>query len=62
MSRGAASWAARWYDDGKMLNKINTFTDFVACARHLTGEGWTSPERLVARGVLGGRGCWWARR
>ena len=38
-----------WYDDGKMLHKRNTFTDFVACARHLVDEGWTSADRLVAR-------------
>jgi oligopeptidase B len=37
-----------------MLHKINTFTDFVACARHLASEGWTSPPRLVARGASAG--------
>jgi oligopeptidase B len=43
-----------WYDDGKMLNKRNTFTDFVACARHLASTGWTSPDRLVAEGGSAG--------
>ena len=33
--RGGGEMGRRWYDDGKMLNKINTFTDFVAAARHL---------------------------
>ena len=31
-----------WYDDGKMLHKTNTFTDFVACAEHLVAQGWTA--------------------
>ena len=52
--RGGGELGRRWYDDGKMLNKINTFTDFVACARHLATEGWTSPPRLVARGGSAG--------
>jgi oligopeptidase B len=52
--RGGGELGRRWYDNGKMLNKISTFTDFVACARHLTAEGWTSPERLVARGGSAG--------
>jgi len=37
-----------------MLHKMNTFTDFVACARHLAGTGWTSPRRLIARGGSAG--------
>ena len=52
--RGGGELGRRWYDDGKMLHKTNTFTDFVACARHLVGEGWTSPRRLVARGGSAG--------
>ena len=52
--RGGGELGRRWYDDGKMLNKINTFTDFVACARHLASAGWTSPPRLVARGGSAG--------
>ena len=43
-----------WYDDGKMLAKKNTFTDFVACARHLVKAGWTATDRLVARGGSAG--------
>ena len=52
--RGGGEMGRRWYDDGKMLSKINTFTDFVASARHLADEGWTSPRRLVARGGSAG--------
>ena len=52
--RGGGEMGRQWYDDGKMLHKINTFTDFVASARHLVDEGWTSPRRLVARGGSAG--------
>jgi len=52
--RGGGEMGRRWYDDGKMLAKINTFTDFVACARHLADRGWTSPGRLIARGGSAG--------
>jgi oligopeptidase B len=52
--RGGGEMGRSWYDDGKMLRKANTFTDFVACARHLVDEGWTTPSRLVARGGSAG--------
>lgn len=52
--RGGGEMGRHWYDDGKMLEKTNTFGDFVACARHLVDLGWTSPERLVARGASAG--------
>ena len=52
--RGGGELGRRWYEQGKMLAKKNTFTDFVACARHLAGSGWTSADRLVARGASAG--------
>jgi len=52
--RGGGELGRQWYDNGKMLHKINMFTDFVACARYLAREGWTSPQRLVARGGSAG--------
>jgi len=52
--RGGGEMGRRWYDQGKMLAKKNTFTDFVACARHLAASGWTSPDRLVAEGGSAG--------
>jgi oligopeptidase B len=52
--RGGGEMGRLWYDDGKMLTKRNTFTDFVACAAHLADAGWTSPSRLVARGASAG--------
>ncbi|HEY3871525.1 MAG TPA: S9 family peptidase [Actinocrinis sp.] len=52
--RGGGEMGRRWYEDGKLLNKRNTFTDFAACARQLVAEGWTSAERLIARGGSAG--------
>jgi oligopeptidase B len=52
--RGGGEMGRHWYDDGKMLHKTNTFTDFVACAEHLTRQGWTAPSRLIARGGSAG--------
>jgi oligopeptidase B len=52
--RGGGEMGRHWYDDGKMLHKTNTFTDFVACAEHLVAQGWTSPDRLIARGGSAG--------
>lgn len=52
--RGGGELGRSWYDQGKMLSKRNTFTDFVACARHLAAAGWTSPDRLAAEGGSAG--------
>jgi oligopeptidase B len=52
--RGGGEMGRRWYEDGKFLNKRNTFGDFVACADHLVKQGWTSPGRLVAMGGSAG--------
>jgi oligopeptidase B len=52
--RGGGELGRRWYEDGKLLAKRNTFTDFVASARHLVKAGWTAADRLVARGGSAG--------
>jgi len=52
--RGGGELGRRWYDDGKLLHKTNTFDDFVACADHLIANGWTTPVQLVARGGSAG--------
>ena len=52
--RGGGEMGRRWYENGKLLHKTNTFTDFVACAEHLVAQGWTSPSRLIARGASAG--------
>src|SRR3546814_9652046 len=52
--RGGGEMGRHWYDDGKLEHKQNTFTDFIACARHLIDEKWTSADRLVAEGGSAG--------
>jgi oligopeptidase B len=52
--RGGGEMGRPWYLHGKLLEKKNTFTDFVACAAHLTASGWTSQDRLIARGGSAG--------
>jgi oligopeptidase B len=53
--RGGQEMGRGWYDDGKMLRKRNTFTDFIAVAEHLIRERYTSSERLAIRsGSAGG--------
>ena len=50
--RGGGEMGRQWYEDGKLLRKKNTFTDFVACARHLKENGWAS--KVIARGGSAG--------
>jgi oligopeptidase B len=52
--RGGGEMGRRWYEEGRLEHKRNTFTDFVACADHLVAEGFTSAERLAARGGSAG--------
>jgi oligopeptidase B len=52
--RGGGELGRHWYEEGKFAAKPNTFSDFVACARRLVADGWTSPDRLVARGGSAG--------
>jgi oligopeptidase B len=52
--RGGADLGRAWYEDGKLLKKKNTFTDFIACAEHLIAERYTRPDRLFASGASAG--------
>ncbi|HVZ48640.1 MAG TPA: prolyl oligopeptidase family serine peptidase, partial [Gemmatimonadaceae bacterium] len=52
--RGGQEMGRAWYDDGKMMKKMNTFTDFIDCAEYLVRERYTSPARLVAHGGSAG--------
>ena len=52
--RGGEELGRRWYDEGKLLKKKNTFTDFVACAERLVELGYTAPDRLFAMGGSAG--------
>jgi oligopeptidase B len=52
--RGGGDLGKPWHDDGRMLKKRNTFTDFVACAERLIADGYTRPDRLVIEGGSAG--------
>jgi len=52
--RGEQIMGRSWYDDGKLLKKKNTFTDFIDCAEFLIQENYTSPEKLMAYGGSAG--------
>jgi oligopeptidase B len=52
--RGGGDMGREWYDDGKLLHKKNTFTDFIACAEHLIAQGYTTKERLTISGGSAG--------
>jgi oligopeptidase B len=52
--RGGQELGRRWYDDGRLLNKVNTFTDFIDVTRHLVAEGWAAPQRVAAMGGSAG--------
>jgi oligopeptidase B len=52
--RGGGEMGRAWYEQGRLLAKRNTFTDFIACARHLAETGWTTPELIVAEGASAG--------
>ncbi len=52
--RGGDELGRGWYEDGKLENKTNSFTDFIACAEHLVGQGWTAPGRIAIEGGSAG--------
>jgi oligopeptidase B len=52
--RGGEDLGRQWYEDGKLLKKKNTFTDFINCSQFLIKEKYTSPEHLYAEGGSAG--------
>ena len=52
--RGGQEMGRDWYEDGKMFNKKNTFTDFIDCGQAMVDLGFTSPEHLYAMGGSAG--------
>src|SRR5262249_39604323 len=50
--RGGADLGKPWHEDGRILKKKNTFTDFIAAGEYLVAEKYTSPSRLA---IMGGR-------
>ncbi len=52
--RGSQTLGRAWYEDGKLLTKKNTFTDFIDAAEHLKAEGYADPARMYAMGGSAG--------
>jgi oligopeptidase B len=52
--RGGGELGRRWYLEGKLLSKENTFNDTIACCEHLIALGWIAPGRLAIRGGSAG--------
>ena len=52
--RGGQELGRQWYEDGKLMKKKNTFTDFIACAEHLINEKYTNHQKLFAMGGSAG--------
>ncbi|TXH51464.1 MAG: S9 family peptidase [Burkholderiaceae bacterium] len=52
--RGGGDRGRRWYDEGKLAAKPNSFTDLVACAEALVAQGWTTPAQLAIEGGSAG--------
>jgi oligopeptidase B len=52
--RGGGDLGKPWHEDGRLLRKKNTFTDFIACAEALIDGGYTSPDRLAMEGRSAG--------
>ena len=52
--RGGQEMGRKWYEDGKMLNKINTFTDFIDVTEHLVAEQYAHPDKVFGMGGSAG--------
>ena len=52
--RGGQFLGRQWYEDGKLLHKKNTFTDFITCSKYLIQQGYTSSDKLFAEGGSAG--------
>ncbi|NUO83179.1 S9 family peptidase [candidate division KSB1 bacterium] len=52
--RGGGDLGKAWHEQGRMLTKMNTFTDFIACAEHLIAQKYTAKDRLIIEGGSAG--------
>ena len=53
--RGGEEMGRQWYDDGRLFNKKNTFSDFISCCEFLIENEYTSPTRLFVYGSSAGQ-------
>ena len=53
--RGGGEMGKAWHDDGRMMHKKNTFTDFIASAEYLVAQGYGAKDRLCIEGEK----RWW---
>jgi oligopeptidase B len=52
--RGGGELGKKWHEDGRLMSKKNTFTDFIACCEHVIKEGYTTKEKLAVTGRSAG--------
>ncbi len=52
--RGSEIFGRSWYDSGRLLQKMNTFTDYIACAEHLVARGFAHSKKIFALGASAG--------
>ncbi len=52
--RGGSELGRAWYEQGRLMHKKNSFTDFIACAEHLVAQGYTAPALLAITGASAG--------
>ncbi|MTI21416.1 hypothetical protein E1176_10335 [Fulvivirga sp. RKSG066] len=52
--RGGGEYGFKWYDEGRLFNKMNTFTDFIAVTEHLINQRYTNANRLIIEGGSAG--------
>ena len=54
MCAAARKWAGPWYDDGRLLHKKNSFTDFIDVTHDLVAAGYADPAKIFAMGGSAG--------
>lgn len=52
--RGDGGFGRQWIEDGRRLKKMNAYTDFISCVEHLIAEGYSNPDKILARGGSAG--------
>ena len=52
--RGGSEMGRAWYENGRLMHKVNSFTDFIACAEALVAQRYTRPERMAMMGASAG--------